>query len=56
MKASVSIQELQEHMKFLSSAKPKSAKLAAASEITLCVSEVFRVTGLVFSMTFPASP
>ena len=56
MKASVSIQGLQEHRKFFSSAKPKSAGLAAASEITLSVSEVFRVTGFGIQHDIPCKP
>jgi len=56
MKASVSMQELQEHKKFLSSVKPKSARLAAASEITLSVSEVFRVTGYGIQHDIPCKP
>ena len=45
MKALVNKKALQEHKKFLFAVKPKSARLAAASEIILTVSDIFRVTG-----------
>jgi hypothetical protein len=46
MKARVSKQDLLEHRKFLSAVKPKSARLAAATEIILTVSDIFRVMAL----------
>ena len=45
MKAIVSKQSLKDHRTFLSATKPKSAKLAATSEIILTVSEKLGITG-----------
>lgn len=53
MKAIVSKQGLKNHRKFLSATKPKSTKLASASEIILTVSEVLRITGFGLQYDIP---
>ncbi len=53
MKAIVSKQSLKDHKKFLAATKPKSTKLAVASEIILTVSEKLRITGFGLNYDVP---
>lgn len=56
MKARISKQNLMECIDFFSSLKPRSAKLAASSEVVLTVSEILRITGFGAQYDVPCEP